>query len=165
MARAFELATFAYNNTVNSTTGFAPNELAFGHIIELPTNITNNKPTIYNYENYRDELRRQLYEAHKLAKEHILQRKISNKKQYDRNTNELDLEVNDLVLIKTEIKKGKYGLPYSGPYRVEKVINDTTVKIRQGNKSRNYHRDKLIKANADYPNIPPEIVITIDDSD
>lgn len=31
-----KFATFTYNNTVNSATGFAPNELVLGHMIELP---------------------------------------------------------------------------------------------------------------------------------
>lgn len=158
-------AIFSYNNTVNSTTGFSPNELAFGHMIELPTKLTNNLPIIYNYDDYRNELRSTLYETQRLAKEHILNRKKANKKLYDEKTNELELEVNDLVLLKTETKHGKYGLPYVGPYRVEKCMNDTTVKIRRGNKSENVHKNRLIKATAHYDNPPPEIVIVLDDSD
>lgn len=157
-------ATFTYNNTVNTTTGFSPNELAFGHMIEIPTNITNNKPTIYNYEKYRDQLRANLYDAQKLAKEHILNRKIANKKIYDKNMNELELETNDLVLIRKETKKGKYDALYEGPFRVEKCINETTIKIRKGNKSINIHKDKLIKANANYDDdLPPEIVDTLEE--
>lgn len=156
-------AIFSYNNTVNSTTGFSPNELTFGHMIELPTKIMKNKPPIYNYENYRDELRNTLFETQKLAKEHILNRKRTNKKQYDKNSNELTLETNDLVLIRAEKKKGKYGLPYLGPYRVEKCINETTVKIRRGNRSENIHKDRLIKATAHYDNPPPELVVVLDD--
>lgn len=156
-------ATFTYNNTVNSTTGFSPNELAFGHTIEVPTNITNNKPAIYNYETYRDELRLLLYETQKLAKEHILNRKNANKKQYDQRTNELILEINDLVLIKKAKKNGKYDTLYEGPFRVEKIINETTVKIKKGNSSINIHKDRLIKANANYDDIIPKIVEIIDD--
>jgi len=63
-------ALFSYNNSVHSA-GFSPNELAFGFTIRIPTNILENKIPIYNYENYRNELRKQLYDSHQLAKEHI----------------------------------------------------------------------------------------------
>lgn len=158
-------AVFSYNNTVNSTTGFSPNELAFGHMIELPTNLTNKKPTIYNYEDYRNELRNTLYETQRLAKEQILNRKTTNKEIYDKKTNEINLEINDLVLLKTENKQGKYGLPYIGPYRVEKCLNETTVKIKKGNKSENVHKNRLIKATAHYDNPPPEVVVVLDTDD
>lgn len=151
-------ATFSYNNTVNSSTGYSPNELAFGHTIQLPTSL-NNKPVIYNYDNYKDELRNNLYEARKHAKEQMLKRKQSNKKYYDKSTNELDLQFNDLVLIRCEVKKSKYANVYDGPYRVEKVINDVSVKIRRGNKSEIIHKNRLVKANADYgKDTPPELV-------
>lgn len=96
----------------------------------------------------------------------ILNRKKYNKKQYDQNTNILELEINDLVLIRKETKNGKYDTLYEGPYRVEKLINETTVKIRIGNKSINMHKNRLIKANANYDgNLPPEIVETIDEDE
>lgn len=75
------------------------------------------------------------------------------------------LGVNDLVLLMIEKGKGKYGLPYAGPYRVEKCINETTVKIRRGNKSENVHKNRLIKATANYDKPPPELVVVLDDDE
>lgn len=98
-----QFAIFTYNNTVHSTTNYSPNELAFGFSIKIPTNVLENKVPIYNYENYRNELRLRLYEAHQLAKEHISERKIKNKEQHDKNIKPLQLKINDLVLLKKEV--------------------------------------------------------------
>lgn len=162
--KMLNFATFSYNNTVHSTTGFTPHELTFGFTIQLPTNITGSKPIIYNYENYKNELRSNLHDSYKLAKERILKRKIENKAQHDKKLNSLEIEPNDLVLQKIEVGKGKYHAQYEGPYRVEEVINEVSVRIRKGNKSMIVHKDKLIKAAADYSNENiPEIIPIYED--
>lgn len=48
-----KFATFAYNNSVHSTTGYTPHELAHGFKIQIPNHLTKQKVT-YNYENLSD---------------------------------------------------------------------------------------------------------------
>lgn len=48
-----KFGTFVYNNTVHSTTGYTPHELAHGFKIQIPNNLTRPKLS-YNYDNLAD---------------------------------------------------------------------------------------------------------------
>lgn len=150
--------TFSYNNTIHSSTGYAPHTLVFGYDVELPTTIKNARPD-YNYESYRHELLLQLKNAQKRAREMIVKRKEENKEHYDKKaTDDLKLNKNDLVLLYNDTKKNKFDNNYSGPYRVEEVISRSVTKIRRGNKSVIVHNDKLKLARADHgANTPREL--------
>lgn len=156
-------AVFVYNNVNHMATGFSPNELMQGRHIEIPRYLVDNKVPIYNYENYRETLRNTLYDKHALAKESMMQNKIKNKICYDRGSNPIELEVNDLVWLKKEVKNGKYDDLYEGPYRVEEIINETNVKIRRKNKSISVHRYRLKKSCAQHENEPPLFIPIIED--
>lgn len=95
---------------------------------------------------------------HERARRMILERKKSNKTNYDKNANPLKLEVNDLVLLRKDVKKHKFDNKYDGPFRVEKIISPSVSVIRAGRKSHIVHNDKLKLATADYGNeTPPKI--------
>lgn len=136
-------AVFAYNNTINSATGFTPHELIFGYTIQLPDKIIKNSAPIYNYDNYREDLRHTLKKYWNIAKENIDKRKHLNKEQRDKNCNPLTVNVGDRVLLKKPFKKHKYATPYDGPFLVEEILSPVTVKIKKGNKSVKIHTDKL----------------------
>lgn len=155
-----DFATFAYNNTYNSATGFTPFELVFGRSSKLPTDITKRQVPIYNYENYSKELRLKLKQTHDLAKANLLKSKENNKYYYDKNRSIkiLELKVNDLVLMLKGKKKFKFENPYEGPYRVEKIISPTVVVVRQKSKSVKINTERLKLATADYGDkVPPPI--------
>lgn len=62
--------TFAYNNTIHSTTDYTPHELAHGFKIQIPNQLT--KPKLsYNYDNFADITRNNIAKALELAKEHL----------------------------------------------------------------------------------------------
>lgn len=149
-------ATFSYNNSVNSTTGHSPHALIFGYDIKIPVNITNGVPS-YNYDTYKRELQTQLRATRDLAKDAIQNQKETNKRYYDKRTKPLELKVNDLVLRRNDTKKLKFENPYSGPYRVTKIISPSVVKIKIGKKVVKTHVDKLIRSNADYGTETPAI--------
>lgn len=154
-----DYATFAYNISVNSTTGYSPFELVYGHAIELPISITNNKNIGYNYENYANEIRNKMRHCHELARENILKRKEANKEQYDRtHHSDITLKRNDLVLILKNKKNFKFDDPYEGPYRVEKMLSPVSVLVRKKKKSIRVHLNQIKRAIADYGDkVPPEI--------
>lgn len=155
-----DFALFAYNNSYNISTGFAPFELLYGRTSKLPTEITKREVPIYNYENYAKELRYRLKTCYDLAKENIIKSKENNKKYYDRGRSAefLKLQINDLVLLLKPKKKYKFENPYEGPYRIEKIIGPGVVIIKKGKKSVKINTERLKLAKANYgKNIPPSI--------
>lgn len=136
-------AVFAYNNTVNSATGFSPHELLFGYKIQLPDKIIKNCNPIYNYDNYKDELRFTLSKYWKIARDNIDKRKQINKVYRDASSNPISLNVGDQVLMKKQQKSHKYATPYDGPFTVVEILSPVTVKIKKGNKEIKIHTDKL----------------------
>lgn len=135
-------AVFAYNNAVNSATGFAPHELMFGFRIKLPNKIIKYDSPIYNYESYKEELRNKLENYWQLAKENINLRKSHNKEYRDKNSNPLNAQVGDLVFKEKPYKEHKYATPYKGPYTIEEFITPVTARIKGGGKSITIHLDK-----------------------
>lgn len=138
-------ATFAYNNTVHSVTGFTPHELAHGFKIRIPNHLTKSK-VVYNYENFADLTRNNIAKALELAKDHLYEKKIQNKKYYDRKLNEIDLIQNDMVLIKNSKKKHKFDDVYQGPYKIINIY-DKYVEVLRGNKRVKIHKNLIKKAN------------------
>lgn len=143
-------ATFAYNNAIHSSTGFTPHELAHGFKIKIPTNLTKPKLT-YNYENFADMTRNNIARALELAKENLYNSKEKNKKYYDRNVRDIDININDLVLVKSHVKKHKFQDVYDGPFTVVKV-EDAYLEILRDGKRQKVHKNHVKKARADYEN-------------
>lgn len=145
---------------MNTSTGYSPFELLYGHNAKLPNEISSRKYPTYNYDNYAHELRGKLKTYHDMARENIIERKEQNKKHYDSRvkTKALHLKTNDLVLIFKQKKDSKFDAPYEGPYRVERMLSPVTVLIKRNNKSIRVHVDKIKLARADYGDkTPPPI--------
>lgn len=138
-------AVFAYNNAINSATGYSPHELLFGYKIQLPNSIKNSTSPIYNYENYSAQLRHNLSNYWAIAKQTIEQRKISNKEYRDQHCNPITLNINDQVLMIKPQKEHKFATPYEGPYVVTEIVSPVTVRIKKGNRIFSVHTDKLKK--------------------
>lgn len=146
-------ATFAYNNSIHSTTGYTPHELAHGFKIQIPTNLTKQKTT-YNYDNLADNTRNNIAKALELAKEHIQKKKLINKKYYDSNANNLIINPNDLVLVKSQTKKEKFQDVYEGPYRVLDSSDEYVEIMRKGKRAK-VHKNLIKKSIADHDEEPP----------
>lgn len=138
-----DAAVFAYNNTINSATGYSPHELLFGYAVQLPDKIIRNNSPIYNYESYKENLRANLSKFWKLARENIAIRKEKNKNYHDKSLNPISLKIGDKVFVKKPFKKHKYATPYDGPFVVDEILSQVTVKIKKGNKLIKIHTDKL----------------------
>lgn len=150
-----KFATFVYNNSVHSTTGYTPHELAHGFKIQIQTHFSKPKSS-YNYDNLADLTRNTIAKTLEIAREHLHNRKIQNKRQYDANTKELDIKINDLILIRSPKKKHKFQEAYEGPYRVLDVSECYVEIIRKGKKLK-IHKNWIKKASAEYENEPPQV--------
>ena len=141
-------ATFAYNNTVNSITGQTPHFFAHGFNLQIPTQLTKNKPN-YNYDDFAEITRNNIVEALKLAKEKIHAQKLKNKKYYDRKTYEQEIHVGDMVLYKSPVRDHKFQNVYEGPYEVVDA-SDSYIEILKKNKRIKVHKNHVKKAKANH---------------
>lgn len=142
-----KFATFAYNNSVHSVTGFTPHCLAFGFNMQIPNHLT--KPKLYyNYDSYASMVHNNIAKALEIARENLMTKKDQNKKYYDANAKECEINIGDLVLVKNKLKSHKFDDVYEGPFE---VINaeDVYVEILRRGKRTKVHKNliKLSKAN------------------
>ncbi|XP_055308499.1 uncharacterized protein LOC129572548 [Sitodiplosis mosellana] len=158
--KQLKYGTFVYNNTVHSTTGFTPHELAHGFTIQIPTSISRYRGP-FNYDDLAGEVRAKIKQAIEMAKEKLTKRKITNKRNYDRNTNPIDVHVGDLILMKNFNKSNKFDNVYEGPFRVIEV-QENYVTIMKKNKPIKVNKDHIKISKATHANPPPEVFPVIE---
>lgn len=145
-----DFATWAYNNTVHSSTNFSPFELVYGRNMELPRSITRATPS-YTYDNYADELKNNLAVSWQIATENLIRRKNQNKKYYDQvhKATDLDLQVGDDVFMLKTNREHKFDEVYEGPYKIIEITGPNSVKIKRRGKIIRAHKNKLKKCTGD----------------
>lgn len=145
-AELLPYATFAYNITINSATGFSPFELVFGRKVTLPDALAKQKP-IYNYDNYAELIKREFADAWQLAKEKLATIKEMNKKHYDKDVKLIDIKIGDKILVKKIVKNRKFDFAWNGPFPVTKVF-EKYIEYKDGRKTKKISKDyvKLAKA-------------------
>jgi hypothetical protein len=121
-------ATYAYNTSKRTATGYTPFELMFGH----PSALRTEPSPRYNYEDYVAELKSRLQTAHQVAKGNLMR-----SKDYDKNTEEMRVQVGDKVLLFDETvrcgRSRKLSSQWIGPYTVTEV-DRVNVTIGRGRK-------------------------------
>lgn len=132
-------ATFVYNNSIHSVTGFTPHELAHGFRIQIPNHLTRTKPT-YNYENLSDIVRNKIAGSLDIAKEKLFNQKLKNKSYYDRDASSIDVKRGEFVLMRNQNKKHKFDNVYEGPYEVTDVF-DNYIEIKRDRKLIKIHKN------------------------
>lgn len=156
--KLIKYATFVCNNTVQSTTGYSPHELCHGFKIIIPNSITKSQGP-YNYDNLADEIRSKIKESLEIAKEKLMKQKLTNKRNYDRNVNEIDVAVGDLVLVKNFNKLHKFDNVYEGPFRVIDAQSHYVTIMKRG-KPFKIHKDYLKPTTTDHKKVPTEVFPT-----
>lgn len=161
-SRLLKYATFAYNNTVHTTTGFTPHELAHGFSIIIPNSLRKNKPR-YDYDNLASDIRQNITNALQIAREALENRKLTNKQQYDQNIREIDIKTDDMILMKSQIKPYKFSPAYEGPYKVLDVA-ESYIEILKGGRRMKIHKNLVKKCLATRNNeIPILPIITMNE--
>lgn len=99
-------------------------------------------------------VRNNIAKATDVAKEHLLQQKLRNKQYYDKNADEYEINVNDMVLVKNMQKTHKFDEVYRGPFRVINV-KDSYIEIMRDGKKVKIHKNMVKRALAEYNEEPP----------
>lgn len=131
---------FTYNNTIHSSTKYAPYELVFGKSCEMPSRISSDIEPLYNTDNYSLELKYRLQVANRDARENLLKCKEKRKQNYDRNLNQTKYKPNDMLLVKNETGS-KLETLYHGPYVVVEE-QEPNVKILRKGKIEIIHKNR-----------------------
>ena len=125
----------AYRSSVQESTGFTPYHLMFGREIRLPADVmfgsTPDQPK--DTHEYVKELRKNLEEAHELAREHLKTAQKRQKRYHDARGTGNGFGIGDRVwLFNSATKKGesrKLQSPWLGPFVILDKLSDVNYKI------------------------------------
>lgn len=133
---------FCHNSTVHSATNFQPYELVYGNKLTVPNSFTRTPEPQYNYNDYCHELKKNMQEAHQLAKAQLQTNKIESKNRYDQTLKSLNINPGDKVMMKEKQSKGKLAPKWLGPYIVIESHPDSPyLTILKKNKQVPLHRN------------------------
>ena len=77
-------ATYVYNTTEHSATGFTPFELLFWRLSTLPSALKKPPELQHNYDDYASELKGRLQTVHQHAHKNLVESKGNSKEHYDK---------------------------------------------------------------------------------
>jgi len=81
-------ATFVFNTTPHTSTGFTPHELLFGRKPNIPGLLQRDPPdTVYAYDDFVKELQSRLQSSYQVATNNLVRHKERSKEYHDRNVN------------------------------------------------------------------------------
>ena len=114
-------ATYAYNTTIHSATGFTSFELLFGRPFTLPSALKKPPELQYNYD-YVSDLRSPLKTVHHHAHKNLIANKGKSREHYGKTSREMKLQVGDTVLLFDETvrrcRSRKLSALWIGPYTI-----------------------------------------------
>ncbi len=100
----------AYNNSVHSTTGYAPTYLMFGRHVRLPTDLLLGTAVVgegSSRTDWVDRHHQRLHSAYEWVTDRINRAAAKNKRLYDRTAREAPLLPGERVLVRDNRRQGK----------------------------------------------------------
>ena len=158
---------FAYRDTPQSSSGFAPFELLYGRSVRGPMSIlkelwTGNKnddEEIRTTYQYVLDLRERIEETCQIAQEALQKSSERNKRYYNRKTRMRSFNPGDKVLLLLPTDHNKLLLQWKGPFPVLEKIGKVDYRIDLFGKSKVFHAN-LLKKYILRPEITSSIVIS-----
>ncbi|XP_065213202.1 uncharacterized protein LOC135840532 [Planococcus citri] len=136
-----DMAVYAFNTAIHSSTNFSPYELLFGRKPVIPYLKTN-----ASYQDYITDLKIKFQNIHEKAIKAQQISKEKSKNKYDKKTNDkFPYAVGDTVKLKTrntQKQRGALSKPFEGPFKVIKT-NYPNVTIDMDGKEKTYHANLL----------------------
>jgi len=140
-------ATFVFNTTPHSSTGFTPHELLFGRKSNIPGILQKETPEIQYTYSYVKELQGRLQSSYETARSNLQVKKEKSKEYYDRTVNVPLFVVGDKVLLHDEtVRRGrssKLTQSWIGPYEIISLDDvNVTLKLPR-NRTLKVHANRL----------------------
>ncbi|CAF1433061.1 unnamed protein product [Rotaria sp. Silwood1] len=109
---------YAYNTGIQSTIGYSPFQLMFGRHPILPLNHTPSTFTFARPYDYWIKLLKCMKIYRHVATQKTLFHQQQSKQRFDRNRQDPQFEINDLVFCKVPGHRAKFEERFSGPYTI-----------------------------------------------
>ena len=127
---------FAYNTSIQATTGFTPFSLVFGRQARIPIDVMfpTNKPEATTHSEFATALRKTLESAYELVRKKTGMGHARQKEYYDQKIHGKPFQIGDQVWLHSPaIRRGqskKLRHPWTGPWQVVKRLSDAVYRIR-----------------------------------
>lgn len=137
---------FNYNTTPNQSSDYkyTPFEMVFARKPNINTDLfSDNIRPVYNLDDVVADMRYRLQRSHLETRRVIEKIKLKNKMLYDRNANEINVNIGDMVKIRNEPYE-KFKFTYSGPFKVI-AIDNANLTIDLNGKRYTVHKNRVLK--------------------
>lgn len=143
---------FAYRDTPQSSTGFAPFELLYGRSVRGPMTILSELWTgeseegeTKNTYQYIIDLQNRLEVTCQLAREEIKKSKEKYRTQYNKKAKAREYDEGDEVLLLLPTDRNKLLMHWKGPFKIVKKNNKLNYQIDLGSRKQTFHINLLKK--------------------
>ena len=147
---------FAYNSTINKTTGYSPMKLMFGRESRLPIDLVfqvrQDKLKRQTHEQFVQDWQMAMQEAVKVARDNQRKSAEYNKRYYDKRAKAVEIVVGDMVLVKNVREKSGGKLKSYWEESLFKVVEKkdglpvyTIKNLKKSRDVRTVHRNLIMK--------------------
>lgn len=143
---------FTYREVPQASTGFAPFELLYGHKVHGPLDILNenwqsSKRSEESVVSHVLSMHAKLEQMQDLASTNLREAQDRQKRWYDRNARDREIQKDDLVLLLLPTTTNKLMAKWQGPYRIIKRMGKVNylVEMPDRRKKKNVYHVNLLK--------------------
>ena len=135
------LVLFAAREAVQESLGFSPADLVFGHEVRGPLKVLKEhlimpERRVNSIPEYVTKLKDRLQRACSLARDALTSTQVKMKQHYDQRAVAHLFQRGDQVLILLPVSGSSLSAKFSGPYVVEKKLNETNYVIKTPDRRR-----------------------------
>ena len=143
---------FAYRETPQESTGFAPFELMYGRVVRGPLMIvkelwtnTRTQPETKSTYQYVLDLKERMNDTCEIAQRELQKSHEKYRRNYNRKARQRSFKVGDDVLVLLPTDQNKLLMHWKGPFRIVETIGKLDYKVDLGSRVTTFHANLLKK--------------------